>query len=58
MRRLIEEVVLDDDDDERALCSTSLALPDPRQAAGAVYDAVAGFGPLQRHLDYPEIEGT
>lgn len=32
------------------------ALPDPRQAARAVHDAVAGFGPLQRYLDDPEIE--
>jgi pilus assembly protein CpaF len=48
MRRLI--------DDERALSSTMPALPDPRPAARAVYDAVAGFGPLQRHLDDPEVE--
>ncbi len=54
MRRLIDEVVLDYD--ERALTSTLPPLPDPRSAAQAVYDAVAGFGPLQRHLDDPEIE--
>jgi len=54
MRRLIDEVVLDYD--ERALSSTMPALPDPRTAARAVYDAVAGFGPLQRHLDDPEVE--
>ncbi len=54
MRRLIDEVVLDYD--ERSLSSTMPALPDPRQAARAVYDAVAGFGPLQRHLDDPEVE--
>ena len=54
MRRLIDEVVLDYD--ERALSSTMPALPDPRVAARAVYDAVAGFGPLQRHLDDPEVE--
>jgi hypothetical protein len=54
MRRLIDEVVLDDD--ERALSSTMPALPDPRQAARAVYDAVAGCGPLQRHLDDPDVE--
>jgi pilus assembly protein CpaF len=28
----------------------------PRTAARAVYDAVAGFGPLQRYLDDPVIE--
>jgi pilus assembly protein CpaF len=54
MRRLIDEVVLDYD--ERALSSTMPVLPDPRVAARAVYDAVAGFGPLQRHLDDPEVE--
>jgi pilus assembly protein CpaF len=54
MRRLIDEVVLDYD--ERSLSSTMPALPDPRQAARAVYDAVAGFGPLQRYLDDPEVE--
>jgi pilus assembly protein CpaF len=54
MRRLIDEVVLDYD--ERALSSTMPPLPDARTAARAVYDAVAGFGPLQRHLDDPEIE--
>ena len=54
MRRLVDEVVLDYD--ERALPSTMPALPDPRLAARAVYDAVAGFGPLQRHLDDPEVE--
>ena len=51
MRRRIDEVVLDYD--ERSLSSTLPALPDPRQAARVVYDAVAGFGPLQRHLDEP-----
>ena len=54
MRRLIDEVVLDYD--ERALSSTMPVLPDPRVAARAVYDAVAGFGPLQRHLDDSEVE--
>jgi hypothetical protein len=54
MRRLTDEVVLDYD--ERALSSTMPPLPNPRQAARAVCDAVAGFGPLQRHLDESEIE--
>ena len=54
MRRLIDEVVLDDD--ERALSSTLPPLSDPSSAARAVYDAVAGFGPLQRHLDDPSVE--
>jgi len=32
------------------------SLLDRRGTAGAVWDAVAGFGPLQRHLDDPEVE--
>ena len=54
MRRLVEEVV--SDYDERTLTSALPPLSDPRQAARAVYDAVAGFGPLQRHLDDREVE--
>jgi pilus assembly protein CpaF len=54
MRRLVDEVV--SDYDERALTSSLPPLPDPRSAARAVYDAVAGFGPLQRHLDDPTVE--
>jgi pilus assembly protein CpaF len=54
VRRLVDEVVADYD--ERALTSTLPPLTDTRQAARAVYDAVAGFGPLQRHLDDPEVE--
>ena len=54
MRRLIDDVV--SDYDERTLTSSLPALLDPRSTARAVYDAVAGFGPLQRHLDDPEIE--
>ena len=54
MRRLVDEVV--SDYDERALVSSLPPLPDLRSAARAVYDAVAGFGPLQRHLDDPTVE--
>ncbi len=54
MRLLIDEVAVDYD--ERALTSTLPPLPDLRVAARAVYDAVAGFGPLQRHLDDPGVE--
>ena len=54
MRRLVDEVVTHFD--ERALSSSLAPLPDPRHAARTVYDAVAGFGPLQRHLDDPEVE--
>ena len=54
MRRLVDEVV--SDYDERALTSSLPPLSDARSAARAVYDAVAGFGPLQRHLDDPTVE--
>jgi pilus assembly protein CpaF len=54
MRRLVDEVVTHYD--ERAMASALAPLPDPRQAARTVYDAVAGFGPLQRHLDDPTVE--
>ena len=54
VRRLVEEVVADYD--ERSLTSALPPLPDPQVAARAVYDAVAGFGPLQRHLDDPTVE--
>ena len=54
MRRLVDEVV--SHYDERALTSALSPLVDSRQAARTVYDAVAGFGPLQRHLDDVEVE--
>jgi pilus assembly protein CpaF len=54
VRRLVDEVVADYD--ERALTSTLAPLADSRHAAKLVYDAVAGFGPLQRHLDDKEVE--
>jgi len=54
MRRLVDDVVTDYDD--RALTSSLPSLADPQTAARAVYDAVAGFGPLQRHLDDPTVE--
>ena len=54
VRRLVDEVVADYD--ERSLTSTLAPLSDAPSAARAVYDAVAGFGPLQRHLDGPTVE--
>ncbi len=54
MRRLVDEVV--SHYDERALTSALSPLLDSQQAARTVYDAVAGFGPLQRHLDDPSVE--
>jgi pilus assembly protein CpaF len=54
VRRLVDEVIADYD--ERALTSTLAPLQDTPSTARAVYDAVAGFGPLQRHLDDPTVE--
>jgi pilus assembly protein CpaF len=54
VRLLVEEVVADYD--ERTLSSSLPALVDRPNAIRAVYDAVAGFGPLQRYLDDPQIE--
>lgn len=54
IRRLVDDVISDYDD--RALTSALAPLPDVRGAARAVFDAVAGFGPLQRHLEDPTIE--
>ncbi|MDQ1541479.1 MAG: pilus assembly protein CpaF, partial [Actinomycetota bacterium] len=54
VRLLVEEVVADYD--ERTLTSSLPPLLDPRGAVRAVYDAVAGFGPLQRYLDDVLVE--
>ena len=54
VRRLVDEVVADYD--ERALTSSLVPLQDRDGAVRLVYDAVAGFGPLQRHLDDPTVE--
>ncbi len=54
VHRLVDEVVADYE--ERSLTSSLTALGDNERAARSVYDAVAGFGALQRHLDDPEIE--
>jgi pilus assembly protein CpaF len=54
MQRLVDEVVADYD--ERAATSTLPPLADPDLVARSVYDAVAGFGPLQQYLDAPDVE--
>jgi pilus assembly protein CpaF len=54
VRRLVDEVVADYD--ERSLDGLLPALGEPHQVVQAVYDAVAGFGPLQRFLDDPMVE--
>ena len=54
VRRLVDEVVAHYD--ERALASSVPPLADPRAAAAAVFDLVAGLGPLQPFLDDPSVE--
>lgn len=54
IRQLVDEVVADYD--ERALTSNLAPLGDAQLAAKSVYDAVAGYGALQRHLDDPTVE--
>jgi pilus assembly protein CpaF len=54
IRRLVDEAVADYDD--RAMRAALPAVPDRGRAAQQVFDAVAGFGPLQPLLDDPEIE--
>jgi pilus assembly protein CpaF len=54
MQLLVDEVIADYD--ERAATSSLPPLADLDDVARSVYDAVAGFGPLQRYLDDPEVE--
>src|SRR5215212_2510762 len=53
-RALVDEVLADYS--RRVLSSALPPVADPRRVARAVLDAVAGFGPLQRWLDDPEVE--
>jgi pilus assembly protein CpaF len=54
MRSLIDEVITRYD--ERALVADLPSVNDATSMAGEVFDAVAGFGPLQRLLDDPTVE--
>jgi pilus assembly protein CpaF len=54
VRGLIDEVLADYAD--RALTGVLPVLADPGTTARAVFDAVAGLGPLQRFMDDPEVE--
>jgi pilus assembly protein CpaF len=54
VRALVDEVVADYDD--RTLSGSMPCLADAPQVARHVYDAVAGFGALQQHLDDPTVE--
>jgi pilus assembly protein CpaF len=51
---IVRDVIADYGD--RALSSSLLPVGDERRVERAVLDAVAGFGPLQRLLDDPEVE--
>ncbi len=54
MRTLVSEVIADFE--ERSLGGGHPPLADPDEAARTILDAVAGFGPLQRFLDDPDVE--
>jgi pilus assembly protein CpaF len=54
VRALVDQVVADYD--ERSVRTGQPALLDPRTVAREVWDAVAGFGPLQRFLDDRDVE--
>ena len=54
IRRLVDDVVADYQ--ERTLTSALPPLADAGSVARRVYDAVAGFGPLQAYLDDPSVE--
>ena len=54
VRLIVDDVIADYGD--RALSSSLPPVGDERQVARAVLDAVAGFGPLQRWLDDPDVE--
>ena len=54
VRSLVRDVVADYS--ERSLTSTLPPIVDPESVVRDVLDRVAGFGPLQRYLDDPEVE--
>ncbi|RBY74889.1 CpaF family protein [Geodermatophilus sp. TF02-6] len=54
VRLLVRDVVADYS--ERSLTSALPPIGDPESVVRDVLDRVAGFGPLQRHLDDPEVE--
>jgi len=54
IRRIVDDVVADYA--QRRLTRSLPELGDPAATAREVYDAVAGFGPLQRYLDDPAVE--
>jgi pilus assembly protein CpaF len=54
VRRIIDDTILRYD--ERTLTQTLPPLGDPREVAREIFNAIAGFGPLQKYLDDPSVE--
>lgn len=54
VQRLVRQAV--DDWDERALVGGLPVLADTASVAKSLWDSVAGYGPLQRYFDDPEVE--
>ena len=54
VRKLVDDAVRDYD--QRSVHGGLPYLEDLDGASRQVWDSVAGFGPLQRHLDDPEVE--
>ncbi len=54
VRRVVDEVICEYE--QRSLVGGLPYLVDNRAAAREVFDAVAGFGPLQKYLDDPTVE--
>lgn len=54
VRRIIDDTILRYD--ERTLTQTLPPLGDPREVAREIFNAIAGFGPLQKYLDDPTVE--
>lgn len=54
VKRIIDDTILRYD--ERTLTQTLPPLGDPREIAREVFNAIAGFGPLQKYLDDPTVE--
>lgn len=54
VRRIAEQVVAEHD--QRSLTGVVTPVPDPASTVAELVARVAGFGPLQRFLDDPEVE--
>jgi pilus assembly protein CpaF len=54
VRRIVDRVIAAHE--REAMKGATTPLADPLAAASSAMDAIAGFGPLQRYLDDPEVE--